>query len=115
MQIFDSRQLEVFAFPLVHRGETYGFLFKEKTPQRNVHKHLIGPHNLSLYDIARLKEGNDLVRTATFIDEDGSVVEYEETLKNEDFTYLPYAFQEACRLDKGCGYDLPRFNLYKRV
>lgn len=90
VQIFDSRQLEVFAFPLVHRGETYGFLFKEKTPQRNVHKHLIGPHNLSLYDIARLKEGNDLVRTATFTDEDGSVVEYEETLKNEDFTYLPY-------------------------
>lgn len=90
VQIYDSRQLEVLAFPLVHRGETYGFLFKEKTPQLNVRKHLIEPHKLSLYEIARLKEGQDLVRPATFTDEDGSTVEYEETLKNEDFTYQPY-------------------------
>lgn len=90
VQIYDSRQLEVFAFPLVHRGETYGFLFKEKAPQMNVHKHLIGPYKLSLYEIARLKEGSDVVRKATFKDDDGSEVEYEETLKNEEFTYLPY-------------------------
>ena len=90
LQIFDSRQLEVFAFPLVHRGETYGFLFKEKEPQLNVRKHLIEPYKLSLYDIARLKEGKDIVRSASFIDDDGTEVEYEETLKNEDFTYLPY-------------------------
>ncbi len=90
VQIYDSRQLEVFAFPLVHRGETYGFLFKEKAPQLNVHKHLIGPYKLSLYEIARLKEGCDVVRKATFKDDDGSEVEYEETLKNEEFTYLPY-------------------------
>lgn len=90
VQIYDSRQLEVFAFPLVHRGETYGFLFKEKAPQLNVHKHLIGPYKLSLYEIARLKEGRDVVRKATFKDDDGSDVEYEETLKNEEFTYLPY-------------------------
>ena len=90
VQIYDSRQLEVFAFPLVHRGETYGFLFKEKTPQLNVRKHLIETHTLSLYEIARLKEGQDLVRTASFTDDDGSIVEYEETLKNSDFTYLPY-------------------------
>lgn len=90
VQIYDSRQMEVFAFPLVHRGETYGFLFKEKTPQLNVRKHLIEPYKLSLYEIARLKEGLDLVRPATFTDEDGSTVEYEQTLKNEDFTYLPY-------------------------
>ena len=90
VQIYDSRQLEVFAFPLVHRGETYGFLFKEKAPQLNVHKHLIEPYKLSLYDIARLKEGNDIIRKATFTDDDGIEVEYEETLKNSDFTYLPY-------------------------
>ncbi len=90
VQIYDSKQVEAFAFPLVHRGETYGFLFREKTPQLNVKKHLIEPYNLSLYDIARLKEGKDLVRTATFTDESGEIVEYEETFKNSDFTYLPY-------------------------
>ena len=89
-KIYDSRQLEVFAFPLVHRGETYGFLFKEKEPQLNVRKHLIEPYNLSLRDIARLKEGSDVVRKATFTDDDGTEVEYDEVLKNEDFTYLPY-------------------------
>ena len=30
------------------------------------------------------------MRTASFTDDDGSIVEYEETLKNSDFTYLPY-------------------------
>ena len=90
LQIFDSRQLEAFAFPLVHRGETYGFLFREKEPQLNVHKHLIEPYKLSLYDIARLKEGKDIIRESSFVDDDGTEVFYEETLKNEDFTYLPY-------------------------
>lgn len=90
LKIYDSKQVEVFAFPLVHRGETYGFLFKEKEPQLNVHKHLIEPHNLSLYEIARLKEGEDVVRKATFTDEDGEVVEYEQTLLSSDFTYMPY-------------------------
>ena len=90
LQIYDSKQVEVFAFPLVHRGETYGFLFKEKTPQLNVKKHLIEPYNLSLYEIARLKEGTDIVRTSYFTDDNGDIVEYEETLKSEDFTYMPY-------------------------
>ena len=90
VQIMDSKQVEVYAFPLVHRVETYGFLFKEKMPQRNVHKHLIEAHNLSLYEIARLKEGSDIVRKDTFIDDDGQEVEYDQVLKNEDFTYLPY-------------------------
>lgn len=90
VQIFDSRQVEVYAFPLVHREETYGYMFKEKMPQRNVHKHLIEAHNLSLYEIARLKEGSDIVRKDTFIDDDGQEVEYDQVLKNEDLTYLPY-------------------------
>jgi ribonuclease Z len=88
--VFDSRQVEVYAFPLVHRVETYGYLFKEKMPQRNVHKHLIEAHNLSLYEIARLKEGCDITRKDTFTDDDGSEVEYDQVLKNEDLTYLPY-------------------------
>lgn len=77
VRILDMKSLEVFAFPLQHRGETYGYLFKEKQPLRNVHKHLIEPYRLSLYEIARLKEGTDIVRE-------------EGILKSEEFTYLPY-------------------------
>lgn len=88
--VYSSRQLEVYAFPLVHRGETYGYLFKEKQPELNVHKHLIEPYKLSLYEIARLKEGKDIVRTSSFVDDEGTEVPYEETLHNKDFTYLPF-------------------------
>lgn len=64
VKILDMNTLEVFAFPLKHRGETYGFLFKEKKPLRNVKKHLIEPYKLTLYEIARLKEGEDVVRNS---------------------------------------------------
>lgn len=83
--IMDSKHVEVYSFPLVHRGETYGYLFKEKMPQRNVHKHLIEPYSLSLYEIARLKEGTDIIRE---VKEDG--LEYPLVLKSSEFTYLPY-------------------------
>lgn len=82
--IYDARQVEVFAFPLVHRGETYGYLFKEKTPQRNVHKYLIEPYQLSLYEIARLKEGIEVER---ILDGEANT---KVLLHPDDFTYRPY-------------------------
>lgn len=90
-KILDIGGVEVFAFPLKHRGETYGYLFREKMPVRNIHKHLIEPYKLSLYEIARLKEGTDVVRNATLVDDDGVEIPYEEVLKWEDFTYQPYS------------------------
>lgn len=76
--IAEFKELDVFAFPLLHRGEAYGYLFKEREPSLNVKKYLIEKENLSLYEIARLKEGLDITR------ENG------EVLLNKDFTYLPY-------------------------
>ncbi len=90
-KILDLNSLEVYAFPLEHRGETYGYLFKEKMPARNLHKHLIEPYKLSLYEIARLKEGTDVSRIVVDTDENGESYEYEQLLKAEEFTYLPYA------------------------
>lgn len=82
--IYESKQLEIFAFPLVHRGETYGYLFREKMPVRNVHKHLIEPYQLSLFEIARLKEGTDVER---ILDAESQT---KVVLTAEEFTYLPY-------------------------
>ncbi|MEF9986439.1 MAG: ribonuclease Z [Bacteroidales bacterium] len=82
--IYDSKQVEVYAFPLLHRGETYGYLFKEKSPALNVHKHLIEPYNLSLYEIARLKEGIDVKR---ILDEQSGTT---CMLTAQEFTYMPY-------------------------
>lgn len=76
--IFETRKIEVLAFPLNHRIECYGFIFREKPPMRNVHKHKIVSDSLTLYEIARLKEGLDVVRDSG------------EVLINSEFTYIPY-------------------------
>jgi ribonuclease Z len=78
LPLFETKSAEVYAFPLNHRIDCFGFLFREKKPPRNIRKHLIEPNKLSLYEIARLKEGSDVAR------EDGQVLE------NDYFTYLPY-------------------------
>ncbi len=77
--VLDGKKIEVIAFPLHHRMETYGYIFREKMPQRNIYKHLIEPYNLTLREIGCFKNGEDVIR------EDGTV------LPNNDFTYLPYS------------------------
>lgn len=53
--IYNNRVLNVFSFPLNHRIETFGFLFREKMPKLNVKKSAITKYNLSLKDIAKIK------------------------------------------------------------
>ena len=76
--LFESRNLEAFSFPLNHRIECFGFLFREKAPRRNVHKYLIEKEGLSLKEITMLKNGEDIVRSE------------DDILKCNDLTYLPY-------------------------
>lgn len=76
--IYESRNFEVLAFPLNHRIPSFGFIFREKKPQKNVIKEMIEAKGLSLYEIARLKEGNDVLR------DNG------ELLSCEELTYTPY-------------------------
>ncbi len=90
VEILKTKQVTVTAFPLVHRTETYGYLFKEVQPQLNVHKHLIDTYNLSLYEIARLKEGKDIERESSFTDENGELVHYVQKFQNSELTYKPY-------------------------
>ena len=76
--IYETKSLEISAFPLNHAIETFGFLFREKTPQRNVWKHMISRHEFTLTEIGTLKRGEDVVR------EDGEVI------RCEDATYIPW-------------------------
>lgn len=77
--IFDIKSIEVLAFPLKHRLETYGYIIREKEPQLNVRKDMIEPYSLGLGEIARLKAGEDVYR------------ESGEVLSVSDFTYKPYS------------------------
>ena len=60
--LLDDRKVEVFSFPLKHRVKSYGFLFREKMPDRNIIREKIAEHKLSIAEIVRLKKGEDITR-----------------------------------------------------
>lgn len=62
--VYENRNTELWAFPLNHRIDTYGFMIKEKQPQRNIHKEFISRYGLTLGEIGALKRGEDVVRPA---------------------------------------------------
>ena len=76
--IHSTNNLEIYSFPLRHRGETYGFLFREKDPMLNVKRELIEEHSLTLREIGSLKQGEDYIR------EDGTI------LSAAEFAYKPW-------------------------
>ena len=76
--VYENRHVELLAFPLNHRVETYGFMIREKVPPFNVRKDAIAEYGLSLAEIGTLKRGEDVER------EDGSVI------RNVDAAYKPY-------------------------
>jgi ribonuclease Z len=57
--IYESKRIEISAFPLKHRIETYGYIFKEKPHERTVIKEAIPKYNLSIADILQIKKGED--------------------------------------------------------
>ncbi len=76
--IYESKSIEISAFPLKHRIETYGYLLKEKAKERNIIKEAIAKYNLSIKDILSIKQGSN------FITEAGN------TIKNSKLSIPPY-------------------------
>lgn len=96
--IYSTKSLEVLAFPLNHKIETYGYMFREKKPMLNIRKEKLEEYGFTLAEIGTLKSGEDVVRPAgrnddaTFMN---GFVKYSGTdepllIKNEEVTYLPY-------------------------
>jgi ribonuclease Z len=75
--LYETKSLVVSCFPLNHRIETYGFLFKEKIKTRNIKKEYIEKLGLGIKDILSIKEGHDLETESGL-------------LKNSELTYPPY-------------------------
>ena len=75
--IFETRNVEVQAFPLNHGIDTFGYLFREKRPQYNVVKEAIGRYNLTLTEIGTLKRGEDVIRP-------------EQVIPASEAAYMPY-------------------------
>ena len=76
--IYENKTLEVWTVPLRHRVPTAGYLFREKTPPRNIRKELIPAYGLSLAQIQAAKQGRDITLS------DGTLV------PNAVLTYRPY-------------------------
>lgn len=75
--VYENRTVELLAFPLNHRVETFGFLIREKMPQHNVHKEAIARYGLTLAEIGTLKRGEDVFRE-------------DMVIRNADAAYIPF-------------------------
>lgn len=74
--VFEDNSIEIFAFPLKHRVQCFGFLFREKQRDLKIDKEKIKEHKLSLEEILLAKQGKDIERE-------------EDVLKFEDVTLPP--------------------------
>lgn len=75
--IYENRNVELLAFPLNHRVETFGYIIREKMPQFNVYKDAIAKYGLTLSEIGTLKRGEDVVRD-------------DMVIANSEAAYRPY-------------------------
>jgi ribonuclease Z len=74
LRILDDKYLTVTSFPLEHRVPAFGFIFREKTCDRNILKEAITEYEIPAIRIPAIKKGED------FITSDGRVI------RNEDIT-----------------------------
>ena len=96
--IYSTKSLEVLAFPLNHKIETCGYLFREKTPQMNVRKEALEKYGFTRAEIGTLKRGEDVIRPAGpdvgatfmngFIRHSGT--DEDLVIRNAEAAYLPY-------------------------
>lgn len=77
IQIYEDKYLTVTSFPLKHRIEAFGFLFREKQADRNIVKEFITKYSIPTSRIPGIKKGQD------FVTEEGVVI------KNEEITISP--------------------------
>lgn len=66
-QIYEDSVLTVTAFPLRHTVPVWGFLFKEKMRLRKIIPEAISMYNISIPEIHRIKQGENLVRNNVLI------------------------------------------------
>jgi len=76
-KIYEDKYVTVTSFPLKHRIEAYGFLFREKPADRNILKDSILKYSIPTLRIPGIKKGQD------YITEDGRII------KNNEITISP--------------------------
>lgn len=96
--IYSTKSIEVIAFPLNHKIETYGYMVREKMPLMNIRKESLLKYDFTKSEIGALKRGEDIVRPAgpddgaTFLN---GFVKHSGTdepmvIHNSEVAYRPY-------------------------
>lgn len=70
--IFEDEKVSIESFPLDHRIDCTGFVFKEKFLNRNIIKEKLAQKRISIAQIHKLKQGFDA------LDEDGKIISNQE-------------------------------------
>ena len=96
--ILDDKYLTVESFPLLHRIPAFGFLFREKTADRNVIRDCISRYAIPTVRIPAIKKGSD------FVTQEGIVIPNRE-LTTDPPEPLSYAYCSDTRYFPG----LPAF------
>ncbi|HOE04201.1 MAG TPA: ribonuclease Z [Bacteroidales bacterium] len=68
--IADTKNIQVFSFPLKHSKATWGFRFSEKQQVPNIRKEMIDRYELGFSDIRKIKSGQGIYLS------DGSFADY---------------------------------------
>jgi len=74
--IFKNEQVEIAAFPVVHRIPTYGFLFREVNDTINIDPSKIEKYQLTIPEIKEIKSGLDIIK-------DGKRITHESLILNK--------------------------------
>lgn len=82
--IFKNEQVEIAAFPVVHRIPTCGFLFREVNDTINIDPSKIEKYQLTIPEIKEIKSGLDIIK-------DGKRITHESLILNKK-EKVSYAF-----------------------
>lgn len=63
-EIFDSKHLKVYSFPLRHSIDCFGFYFQEKTQPRKMKKSELAKYQIPVAEIRQIKTGSDWIDKA---------------------------------------------------
>lgn len=69
VNIYEDKYVVITAFPLKHRIDSFGFLFREKPADRNIIKECIEKYSIPVARIPEIKKGAD------FITDNGTIIE----------------------------------------
>ncbi|MBT7464149.1 MAG: ribonuclease Z [Bacteroidetes bacterium] len=88
--LLETEKISVYSFPLDHKIQSCGFLFKEKKQARNLIKTAKEDYDLGIKEIIQLKNGEDVKRDT------GDILSY-KLLTNKSFTPRSYAYVSDTR------------------